>query len=449
MDKNIKNKDIQEGTPFREGCELPPFGGRREERRLRRLLVYQHQGVSLASYRGERLLLSIIIVNYNVKYYLEQCLEAVRRAAQGLQVEVFVVDNLSTDGSIDYLRGRFPEVTFVENRENVGFSRANNQAIRMSRGKYVLLLNPDTIVAEDTLARFVAFMEAHPEAGGAGAYMLNVDGSFAPESRRGLPTPFVAMCKMTGLAALFPKSRLLGRYYMRYLDENEVNEIEVISGAYMMLRREALDKVGLLDEDFFMYGEDIDLSYRILQGGYKNYFLPARMLHYKGESTVKSSYRYVYTFYQAMRLFFRKHYGHYSFLVSVPINMAIWARSFMAYAGNRLRYRRRPRVAEAPMRAVVVGSTQMLEEVRALLAVYQPKGQFRFVEGSEEALPAGHLALADGLGGYDTVIYDTAAYSYRAVLDLLEHTPGNTLRLATYSVGTGVLLTDKRVYKQR
>jgi hypothetical protein len=228
-----------------------------------------------------------------------------------------------------------------------------------------------------------------------------------------------------------------------------VNEIEVISGAYMMLRREALDKVGLLDEDFFMYGEDIDLSYRILQGGYKNYFLPARMLHYKGESTVKSSYRYVYTFYQAMRLFFRKHFGHYSFLVSVPINMAIWARSFMAYAGNRLRYRRRPRVAEAPMRAVVVGSTQMLEEVRALMAVYQPKGQFRFVEGSEEALPAGHLALADGLGGYDTVIYDTDAYSYRAVLDLLEHTPGNTLRLATYSVGTGVLLTDKRVYKQR
>ena len=449
MDKNIKNKDIQEGTPFREDCELPPFGGRREERRLRRLLVYQHQVVSLASYRGERLLLSIIIVNYNVKYYLEQCLEAVRRAAQGLQVEVFVVDNLSTDGSIDYLRGRFPEVTFVENRENVGFSRANNQAIRMSQGRYVLLLNPDTIVAEDTLARFVAFMEAHPEAGGAGAYMLNVDGTFAPESRRGLPTPFVAMCKMTGLAALFPKSRLLGRYYMRYLDENEVNEIEVISGAYMMLRREALDKVGLLDEDFFMYGEDIDLSYRILQGGYKNYFLPARMLHYKGESTVKSSYRYVYTFYQAMRLFFRKHYGHYSFLVSVPINMAIWARSFMAYAGNRLRYRRRPRVAEAPMRAVVVGSTQMLEEVRALLAVYQPKGQFRFVEGSEEALPAGHLALADGLGGYDTVIYDTDAYSYRAVLDLLEHTPGNTLRLATYSVGTGVLLTDKRVYKQR
>ena len=392
-------------------------------------------------------MLSVIIVNYNVKYYLEQCLESVRRASQGLQVEVFVVDNLSKDGSIAYLRERFPEVTFVENQENVGFSRANNQAIRQSKGKYVLLLNPDTIVAEDTLARFVSFMDAHPEAGGAGAYMLNVDGTFAPESRRGLPTPFVAFCKMSGLASLFPKSRLCGRYYMRYLNENEVNEIEVISGAYMMLRREALDKVGLLDEDFFMYGEDIDLSYRILQGGFKNYFLPARMLHYKGESTVKSSYRYVYTFYQAMRLFFRKHYGHYSFIISMPINVAIWVRSFMAYVGNRLRYRRRPRVASTPMSAVVVGSAQMLDEVHALLEVYQPKGRFRFVEGTEATLPAGHLSFSDALKGYDTVIYDTDAYSYHAILDLLESTPGNSLHLATYSVRTGVLLTDKKIYK--
>ena len=245
-------------------------------------------------------MLSVIIVNYNVKFYLEQCLESVRRASKGMQAEVIVADNLSTDGSVDYLRQRFPEVTFIENGENVGFARANNRAIRQSKGKYVLLLNPDTIVGEDTLAGLVDFMEAHPEAGGAGAYMLNTNGTFAPESRRGLPTPFVAFCKMTGLAALMPKSRRFGRYYMRYLDENQVNEIEVISGACMMLRREAIDKVGLLDEDFFMYGEDIDLSYRVMKGGYKNYFVPVRMLHYKGESTVKSSYRYVHTFYQAM-----------------------------------------------------------------------------------------------------------------------------------------------------
>lgn len=390
--------------------------------------------------------LSVVIVNYNVKYYLEQCLESVRRASEGLQVEVFVVDNLSTDGSIAYLKERFPEVTFIENKENVGFARANNQAIRMSTGKYVLLLNPDTIVAEHTLSDFVHFMDEHPEAGGAGAYMLRTDGTFALESRRGLPTPFVAFCKMSGLASFFPKSRVFGRYYVRYLDENEVGEIEIISGAYMFLRREALDKVGLLDEDFFMYGEDIDLSYRILKGGYRNYFLPTRMLHYKGESTEKSSYRYVYTFYQAMRLFFRKHYAHYSFLVSLPINVAIWVRSFLAYIGNQFRHRKLNVVEPAPMNMLVVGSPQMLEQMRTLLERCQPKGNHRFVEGTEDTLPAGHLAKNIALAGYDTVVYDTDSYSYASLLTQLEKTPGNSLRIATYSPATKVLITETAVY---
>ena len=392
-------------------------------------------------------MLSVIIVNYNVKYYLEQCLESVRRASQGLQTEVFVVDNLSTDGSVKYLRERFPEVTFVANKENVGFARANNQAIRQSTGKYVLLLNPDTIVGEDTLHQFVAFMEAHPEAGGAGAYMLHVDGTFAPESRRGMPTPFVAFCKMAGLTKLFPKSRLFGRYYMGYLDEREVNEIEVISGAYMLLRREALDKVGLLDEDFFMYGEDIDLSYRVVQGGWKNYFLPVRMLHYKGESTVKNSYRYVYTFYEAMRLFFRKHYGHYSWVISVPINLAIWAQSFLVFLGNRLRYRKNPRKMPSLQRALVIGDAQVLAEVRALLEKYHPSANHRFVEAVEATHPKGHLAEGIDLKGYDTVVYDTEHYSYSTVLALLQQTPGNTLHLATYSAKTKILITDQKIYK--
>ncbi len=392
-------------------------------------------------------MLSVIIVNYNVKFYLEQCLESVRRASRGLQVEVFVVDNLSTDGSVAYLRERFPEVTFIENKENVGFARANNQAIRQSKGKYVLLLNPDTIVGEDTLASFVEFMESHPEAGGAGAHMLNVDGTFAPESRRGLPTPFVAFCKMTGLASLFPKSRLFGRYYMRYLDKREVNEIEVMSGAYMMLRREALDKVGLLDETFFMYGEDIDLSYRVLKGGYKNYFLPVRMLHYKGESTVKSSYRYAYVFYQAMRLFFRKHYGHYSLLISLPINAATWASTFMVYLRNRLRYRKKSKSTSSITNALVIGNCAMLEEVRSLLARHSIGGKHAFVEGTEATRPTGHLSADISLNGFNTVVYDTEHYSYATILRLLELTPGNSLRIATYSSKTGVLITDKKIYR--
>ncbi|MBR6648063.1 MAG: glycosyltransferase family 2 protein, partial [Bacteroidaceae bacterium] len=253
--------------------------------------------------------LSIVIVSYNVKYFIEQCLRSVERATHHLGTEVFVVDNASTDGSCEYLTPLFPNVNFIWNKDNRGFARANNQAIKLSTGKYVLLLNPDTIVAENTLAQFVQFMDNHPDAGGAGAYMLRTDGTFALESRRGLPTPFVAFCKMSGLAGLFPKSRIWGRYYMRYLDEQQINKIEIISGAFMFLRRETLEKSGLLDEDFFMYGEDIDLSYRIMKAGYNNYFLPSRILHYKGESTVKSSYRYVYTFYQAMQLFFNKHYS--------------------------------------------------------------------------------------------------------------------------------------------
>lgn len=392
-------------------------------------------------------MLSVVIVNYNVKYYLEQCLESVRRASQGLQVEVFVVDNLSTDGSVPYLRERFPEVTFIENNENVGFARANNQAIRQSRGEYVLLLNPDTILCEDTLRRFVDFMDAHPEAGAAGAYMLHADGTFAPESRRGLPTPFVAFCKMSGLTRLFPKSRLFGRYYMGYLDVNEVNRIEAISGACMMLRREALDRVGLLDEDFFMYGEDIDLSYRILQGGYHNYFLPVRMLHYKGESTVKNSYRYVYTFYQAMRLFFRKHYSHYSWVISLPINLAIWASSFMTYVANRLRYRKKRRGTSLSLNALVIGQHPMLAEVRELLEKHHPEGNHRFVEASGAVASDGHLVAGVDLTAYDTVVYDVGCYSYGAILRLLEQTPGNVLRLGTYSTSTKVLITDRKVYK--
>ena len=392
-------------------------------------------------------MLSVVIVNYNVKYYLEQCLESVRRASQGLQVEVFVVDNLSTDGSVPYLRERFPEVTFIENNENVGFARANNQAIRQSRGEYVLLLNPDTILCEDTLRRFVDFMDAHPEAGAAGAYMLHADGTFAPESRRGLPTPFVAFCKMSGLTRLFPKSRLFGRYYMGYLDVNEVNRIEAISGACMMLRREALDSVGLLDEDFFMYGEDIDLSYRILQGGYHNYFLPVRMLHYKGESTVKNSYRYVYTFYQAMRLFFRKHYSHYSWVISLPINLAIWASSFMTYVANRLRYRKKRRGTSLSLNALVIGQHPMLAEVRELLEKHHPEGNHRFVEVSGAVASDGHLVAGVDLTAYDTVVYDVGCYSYGTILRLLEQTPGNVLRLGTYSTSTKVLITDRKVYK--
>jgi GT2 family glycosyltransferase len=254
--------------------------------------------------------LSIIIVNYNVRYFLEQALLSVERAIIGLETEVWVVDNNSADASVEMVRERFPWVKVIANQDNPGFSIANNQAIRESTGKYVLLLNPDTVVEEDTFRRCYDFMEAHPEGGGLGVRMIDGRGQFLPESKRGLPTPWVAFTKAFGLARLFPKSKRFGHYHLAYLAEHETHEVEILAGAFMWMRREALDKVGLLDEDFFMYGEDIDLSYRLLKGGYKNYYLPTtNIIHYKGESTKRGSLNYVRVFYQAMIIFARKHFA--------------------------------------------------------------------------------------------------------------------------------------------
>ena len=265
--------------------------------------------------------LSVVIVSYNVRDYLENCLQSVSRALEGIEGEVFVVDNHSDDDSVETVRSHYPWVRLIENQENMGFSRANNIAIREARGEYVLLLNPDTIVEEATLREVLRFMEEHPKAGGAGVMMHNADGSLAPESRRALPTPWVSCLKMLG----FTK-----RYYMSHLPWDQPSRIEVISGAFCFLRKKALDEVGLLDEDFFMYGEDIDLSYRLMKGGWENWYLPYPITHFKGKSTQKSDYRYVHIFYKAMLIFFRKHYSHLSLFYALPVKMAIYFRAAIA-----------------------------------------------------------------------------------------------------------------------
>jgi GT2 family glycosyltransferase len=273
--------------------------------------------------------ISIIIVNYNVEHFLEQCLHSVFKATHNVSAEVFVVDNNSVDRSLEMVREKFPEVILIANKKNTGFSHANNQAMHVATGEYILLLNPDTVVEEDTFEKIIAFMDAHPEAGGLGVKMLDGKGNFLPESKRGLPTPLVAFFKIFGLASLFPRSRLFGRYHLGYLDKDKIHEIEILSGAFMLMRKTALDAVGLLDEDFFMYGEDIDLSYRIIKGGFKNYYFPeTRIIHYKGESTKKSSVNYVFVFYNAMIIFARKHFSQQNAKTfSVLINMAIYLRA--------------------------------------------------------------------------------------------------------------------------
>ncbi len=283
--------------------------------------------------------LAVIIVNYNVRHFLEQALLSVRKASEGLSVETWVVDNNSVDDSVAMVQLKFPEVKLIANRENVGFSTANNQAIRLSTAEYVLLLNPDTVIQADTLQKTLDFMDSRPDVGGLGVRTIDGSGKFLPESKRGFPSPWVAFCKAFGLSALFPKSPLFNRYYLGYLSAFENHEIDVLVGSFMLLRQSVLDKIGLLDEAFFMYGEDIDLSYRIVKGGFKNYYYSdTTIIHYKGESTKKGSLNYVRVFYGAMIIFAKKHFqGQEATSFIALMQAAVWFRAALTVATSLLR----------------------------------------------------------------------------------------------------------------
>lgn len=398
--------------------------------------------------------LSVIIVNYNVKYYLDQCIRSVLRAFEEMNTpaEIIVVDNHSADGSVDYLEQRYPQklfpmVRFVRSAHNLGFARANNIAIRQSRGEYVLLLNPDTIVGEDALKASVDFMDVHEDAGAVGVRMLGAQGRRAMESRRGLPTPMVSFFKMLGFCNRWPHHRLFGKYYMGYLPWDEPSQIEVVSGAYCMLRRKALDEVGLLDEDFFMYGEDIDLSYRVLKGGYHNYYLPVDILHYKGESTQKSSFRYVHVFYEAMLIFFRKHYSGMTFLLSLPIKTAIYAKALMALAGM-LSDRMRKSLgffapsAEGAQHYVFVGSLEMQDACRDIARRLGLDAEFHDSEVLEDKSEATWSEKNDNV-----LVLDADSMSYADMLKRMSRLSDMNVNvtLGTYSKEIGKIITDREI----
>ena len=288
--------------------------------------------------------LSIIIVNYNVEHFLSQCLLSVRAGvrdleAKGFQADVWVVDNRSVDGSCAMVRSQFPEVHLLALDENVGFSKGNNRAIEQSKGRWVLLLNPDTVIPENALSKCLEYADGHPKLGGMGVPMVDGMGRFLPESKRGMPTPWAAFCKISGLYKLAPRSAKLNQYYMGHLRADDNHQIEILSGAFMWMRREALDAVGLLDESYFMYGEDIDLSWRLLKGGWQNhYFAGTSIIHYKGESTKKGSLNYVLVFYKAMQIFARTHFsgGNARAMLGL-IQLAIYFRAALAIFARVLR----------------------------------------------------------------------------------------------------------------
>lgn len=376
--------------------------------------------------------ISIIIVSYNVRHYLRQCLDSVYASIRqsGLAVEVFVVDNNSTDNSVGYIRAnfqgdRYSTLHIIANRCNVGFGRANNQALRKSSGKYVLYLNPDTIITEDTLGECWKWAEEHGNVGAIGVRMLSSSGTFALESRRGLPTPWVAFCKMSGLGHIFPKSRFFGRYYMRYLDEHAPSQIEIVSGAFMFCSHEALERCGAFDEKFFMYGEDIDLSYRFTKEGFTNWYLPTPILHYKGESTHKGSYKYVHTFYEAMLIFFQKHFPTASFALSIPVKGAILVQACLALVKQQFQafmHYLHPSSDKLILKLSYHGHTEIPSELEDLAATW----------GID-------ITTADA----DILAFDAERTSFREMLSTLEQ---SGKQIGTYYPARHTLILGSGVY---
>ena len=389
--------------------------------------------------------LTVVIVSYNVKDYVCQCLLSLRRALRDVDAEVCVVDNHSGDGTVDFLREKFPEIKVVASPHNLGFARANNMAIRQTESEFVLLLNPDTFVGEQTIRQSLDFMDEHAEAGGLGVRMLKIDGSDALESRRGLPTPMVAFYKMVGLCARYPKHRRFGQYYMGYLSWDEAARIDVISGAYCLLRRKALDEIGLLDEDFFMYGEDIDLSYRLLKSGYENWYLPSKILHYKGESTEKSSFRYVHVFYKAMLIFFRKHYSQMSLLLSLPIKITIYGKAFTTLLQIQMGKLRRflgfvERRPQQPL-YIFLATAENLEKCRKIAVGKGLEAQYF------EAVPDGHLSMELPADRPICAVYDTSAYRFEEILELFSKNPVGNVKIGTFLPENNMIITAEDILK--
>lgn len=369
--------------------------------------------------------LTVVIVNYRVKYLLEQTLRSVEQAMQGLQGEVIVVDNLSKDDSIAFSRERHPQVNYIENQENVGFARANNQAIMQARGEFTLILNPDTIITPQCLREGIAWMKSHPKCGAIGARMMDGNGVFLPESKRAFPTPWVSFCKIFGLSKLFPRSPWFAKYHLRYLSDLEPQCIDILSGAYMLCRTNVLQQLGGFDEDFFMYGEDIDLSYRIVKAGYENWFLPTPMIHYKGESTHKDSMRYVRIFYDAMLIFYRKHFPRFNIIFYPFVKLGVVVRASMAMAKRLIK-----RMLPAKSKATSEGWPWVIISDKAS-EVASRTG----INNYQDSLPA--------TGNYNVLIDDGCHNYERLVNYIREHSDKDRIAFHIFADRHSIIISPK------
>jgi N-acetylglucosaminyl-diphospho-decaprenol L-rhamnosyltransferase len=310
-------------------------------------------------------LLSVIIVSYNVKYFLEQCLWALQAALKETDAEIIVVDNASSDNSVAYLAAHFHNVKFIANKENLGYAHANNIGWQAAQGEWVLFLNPDTLVAEESITQCLSFVKETANAGACGIRMIDGAGVFLPESKRGLPTLAASFFKLTGFIKLFPTNKRIGAYYAGHLSAYKNNPVPILSGAFMMVKKTVLQQTGGFDEAFFMYGEDVDLSYRITQLGYSNYYIAdSAIIHFKGESTRKDS-KYVKMFYKAMKIFVKKHYNNKPAFLFF-INLAIGAATVMALLGKWVKPKGMP-VVKTNLNSLIVATPTEAEGIMRLL----------------------------------------------------------------------------------
>jgi GT2 family glycosyltransferase len=386
------------------------------------------------------LLLSIIIVNYNVKYFLEQCLLSVSKAVRNIDAEIFVIDNASADGSFEFFQNRFSNVHFIWNKTNVGFAKANNQVLKIAQGKYILFLNPDTIIPEDCFEKCIDFIKKNN--GALGIKMIDGHGNFLKESKRGFPSPFTSFFKLAGFSKLFPGSKTFSKYHLGNLNENENHEVDVLAGAFMMMPKHILNKTGGFDEDFFMYGEDIDLSFRIQKAGFKNYyFAESSIIHFKGESTKKGSLNYVKMFYKAMSVFVKKHYGSkQAGLFSFFIHIAIFSRAALA-AGSRLLKRFTSKVNPQKKRVtpgqtnliLIAGSEDEFENVKKLASEPLAKNKlFQRIETDNVIEEIEEISTSKNVEG---AILCEGKLSFKKIIESLPRLPKN-IDLKIFSAGS-------------
>jgi len=284
--------------------------------------------------------ISIVIVNYNVRDLVDNCIASVYKAnSNKYKIEIFFVDNNSIDGSVTHIRNKYPDVIIISNEKNIGFSMANNLAIKKASGKYILILNPDTILEEGTFEKMISFCEANKNAGAVTSKLILANGKLDSACRRSFPTPAVAIPRMLGMSKLFPHSKVFGKYNLTYLDENKTYEVDAICGAFMFIPRTVIDEAGMFDEDYFMYGEDLDLCFRIKKSGYKIFYYPeVTTIHFKGESTRKTNLSYVNNFYGSMIIFVRKNFTGAPRILSFILQTGIYWRSSFSYLKRFFRY---------------------------------------------------------------------------------------------------------------